>query len=445
MQLAARPTSDRHLALDDALAGIEGAAALGAQLAVLPECTYPGYVMLGVTLPGGANGVERALRSISHAARRTGVAVCIGVARRGPGGELRNEAVLFDRRGAQIARYAKIFLWNFDRLWFSAGGVVPVFDTEFGRVGMMICADGRMPEIARTMARRGAWLVLDPTAWVSSGAAYETMRNPQVDYMMSVRARENGVWIAAADKCGSEHGAVHYVGSSMIVAPDGSVVALADARSPSIVIAQARQGRQRPFVAALSAAERRALRRLEPRSRHAADPAFRLGVMQGPFRRNGAQAVAALRAQGVGAIIDTSSKASAIRAALGKVRGLRSSLVSGARMFAPEPPRAASLDGADVIVWIDPPADPMCRAVARTRALENRAYVVVCRRAEADGNACVIDPDGAVIGEALIGVPSGFVAPIDAARARDKTLVPGTDAFSARIPKAFALFDGARV
>ena len=447
VQLAARTASDADLALHDALAGIAGAAALGAQLAVLPECTYPGYVLLRRRLPHGAAGVERALREIARAARSAGIAVCVGIARHGPDGALRNEAAFIDRRGEQIARYAKFFLWNFDRRWFAAGRALPTFETEFGRIGMMICADGRMPEIARTMAHAGAWLVLDPTAWVSSGAAYETMHNPQVEHMMGVRARENGIWIAAADKCGSEHAAVHYVGRSMIVAPDGSIVACAGARSPSIVIADAQAVRGRPCVATLSAAERGALRRIRPLgARGAAVTPFRLGVMQGPFARDRASAAAALKAQGVDAIVQTTSAAGGVRTALSGVRGLRVSTILGPRMFAPEPARAAALQGADIIAWIDPPDDPMCRDFARSRALENRVYVVVCARAGAGvgGSACVIDPDGEVAAQALSGVPCGFVASIDVARARDKTLVPGTDAFRARLPRAFALYDGAR-
>jgi len=446
VQLAARAASDAGLALDDALAGIAGAASLGAAIAVLPECTYPGYVLLRRRPPYGEAGVRRALREISRAARSAGIAVCVGIARDGPGGALRNEAVFIDRRGEEIARYAKFFLWNFDRLWFARGKSLPTFETEFGRIGMMICADGRMPEIARTMARAGAWLVLDPTAWVSSGAAYETMHNPQVEHMMSVRARENGIWIAAADKCGSEHGAVHYVGRSMIVAPDGSVVASAGAGSPSIVIADAQAMRARPCVAALSSSERSALGRLRPHGTRAKAPAFRLGVMQGPFARGGTAAFAALEAQGVDAIVLTASGPGSIASALRKVRGLRVCSIAGVRMFAPEPARAAALQGADVIAWIDPPDDPMCRDFARSRALENRVYVLVCARAgaRAGGSACVIDPDGAIAAQALSDVPSGFVAAVDAARARDKTLVPGTDAFSSRLPRSFALFDGAR-
>jgi predicted amidohydrolase len=443
VQLAAHPARDSERALDEALSGIAAAAKAGADLAVLPESTYPGYVLLRRSLPRGPALAERAVRAVSLAAKKAGVAVCAGLARYDSSGKLRNEATYFDRRGNEIARYAKIFLWNFDSQWFAPGDSLQPFDTEFGRIGMMICADGRMPEIARTLAIRGAWLVLDPTAWVAFGGSYETMRNPQVDYMMRVRAKENGIWIAAADKCGSEHRAVHYVGHSMIVAPDGSVVAEAGAQTHSLVIADASKRRTRPFVAALSPAERRALQRAFVSHKDSARaPAFRLGILQGPVRTQRAEATAALRAQGVDALVDTTSGEDAARAALRKVRGLRVAIVSGRRMLAPEPARAASLEGADLIVWTDPPRDAMLRDFARTRALENKVYVVVCARASDPSSACVIDPNGSVRAEALTGIPSGFVAFIDARDARDKCVVPGTDAFSARTVRAFALVSG---
>lgn len=446
IQLAARPSTQAGFALDDSLAGIAAASAHGAHITVLPECTYPGYVLLRRTIPGGAAGVERALREIARAARKAGTAVCIGVARRGSDGRLRNEAVYFDRRGDEIARYAKMFLWNFDRRWFTAGNAPSTFDTEFGRLGMMICADGRMPEIARTMALQGAWLVLDPTAWVSNGASYEEMHNPQVDYMLGVRARENGIWIAAADKCGSEHEAVHYVGRSMIVAPDGFIVASAGAQKPSIVVADAHRGRDRPFVAALSTAELRALRSLKTRSTRTRvrGRTFRLGVLQGPLRSDRPAALAALRAQGAEAIVDTAATPRMLLASLRALRGLRADLVSRKRMFAPEPARAAALAGADVILWIDPPRDSPLLDVAKARALENRVYVLVCSRSSAADGACLIDPGGNVCAQALSGTPSGFVAVVDAATARDKVVVPGSDVFSARLPRAFAYPGGAR-
>ena len=438
VQLAARPVGEADEALADAVGGIAAGAAHGAHVVVLPECTYPGYVLLRRTVPGGRAALERALRSVAEAARRAGVAVCIGSARYDAHGRLRNEATYFDRRGDEVARYAKMYLWNFDRLWFTAGTEIAPFDTEFGRLGMMICADGRMPEIARTLAERGAWLVLDPTAWVAFGETYDRMRNPQVDFMMSVRARENRMWIAAADKCGSEHDAVHYVGRSMIVAPDGFVAASADGHSPAVVVADVERGRRRPFVVHLSAAERRTLRTLRPRTARGRAPSFRLGVLQGPSGRGRREAVAALRAQGVDAIVETTPSSGALRAALHRVPGLQAAVIEGKRMMAPEPARAAALAGADVVVWSRPPRDGGVRDVARTRALESRIYVVVCCRAGDERGSCVVDPNGTIAGEALAGASSGFVAAIDTALARDKTVVPGTDAFAARVVRAFA-------
>ena len=445
VQLAARPVEDRARSLADALAGIAAAAELGAQLAVLPECTYPGYVLLRRSLPGGEAGVEHALHSIARAARRCGIDVCIGIARRGEDGQLRNEAAYVDRHGAEIARYAKVFLWNFDGKWFAPGTSIDAFDTQFGRLGMMICADGRMPEIARSLARRGAWLILDPTAWVAFGGSYESMRNPQVDYVMSVRARENGVWIAAADKCGSEYGAVHYVGSSMIVAPDGCVAASAPAQKPAIVIAEAKRGNHRPFVAALSVSERRALRRILPAaagSRRSLP--VKLGIIQGPLRKaeTRKRMRAALLAQGVQSVIETDASLASIGAALHRARGLRSAVIAGSRMLAPEPTRAAALRGADLIAWARIGATAGVREIARTRALENRVYVLVCSLGRDETSACLVDPNGTVVVEALLGTADGFIAAVDPRDARDKTVVPGTDAFGARMPRAFALFDG---
>jgi predicted amidohydrolase len=52
---------------------------------------------------------------------------------------------------------------------------------------------------------------------------------------MSVRALENGVWIAASDKVGMERGAVVYAGQSCVIAPDGSVAAMATTDGPEII------------------------------------------------------------------------------------------------------------------------------------------------------------------------------------------------------------------
>lgn len=435
--------------MHDVLAGIATSAAHDARIAVLPESSYPGYVLMKRSNSGGFRASERALRTIADAARRSRIDVCVGLALQDADGEIRNEAVYFDRDGRVVARYAKVFLWNFDRRWFAPGRSIDAFDTTFGRLGMMICADGRMPEIARTLARRGAWLILDPTAWVGRGPSYDRMPNPQVEYMMRVRAKENGVWIAAADKCGSELDVVHYVGRSMIVAPDGSTAAAAPADRPAVITTDVLLDRRpHPFFVPLSAPERSALH-ASPRRTAGRGPAprFRLGVLQGTLGSRRTEALAALRAQAVDAIVETARSGKSALAALGRVRGLRSAVVDGARMFAPEPARAAALRGADVIVWTGVPRRDDVRDFARTRALENRVFVVVARggtRRDDKAASLVIDPEGRVVAEGLEGEPSGYALTIDASAAREKQMLPGTNAFLDRIPGAYALFDGTR-
>jgi len=433
--------------MHDVLAGIATSAGHDAKIAVLPECSYPGYVLLKRAFPGGAGGSQRALATIAEAARRNSIDVCIGIALQSSDGSVRNEAVYIDRDGRIVARYAKIFLWNFDRRWFVPGRSADVFDTSYGTLGMMICADGRMPEIARSLAARGAWLILDPTAWVGVGASYARMPNPQVEFMMRVRARENGVWIAAADKCGSEHGTVHYVGCSMIVAPDGEQVSRAPAELPSVIAADVPTARApKPFVVTLTPAQRLALRAAYRKARPASAPRFRLGLLQGALGKRRATALAALRAQGADAIVESARGAAAARKALARIRGLRTVVVENAAMFAPEPARAAAVRGADLILWRNAPDRDDVRDTARTRALENRVFVVVvvARPAKGAATSLVADPDGRVLGEALAGEASGFVALVDASAARDKRVVPGTDAMADRIPKAFAHLDAKR-
>lgn len=444
-QLPARGVDDALLALHDIERAIGRAATRHADLLVLPECSYPGYVLMrsdpySAHIPSAA----QALRRIGRAARRAGVCVAIGIARADSSGRLRNEAVFLDRRGQERAHYAKIHLWNFDRRWFRAGDAVEPFDTEFGRLGMMICADGRVPEIARRLSAGGAWLILDPTAWVSCGENYGAMPNPQVEFMLSVRARENAVWIAAADKCGSEMSAVHYVGRSMVVDPSGRTCAMASADRPELIVVEAARRKTRAISCPLSIGERARLARRRPAGAHerphrarlsaAEGLTCRIGIYQPASRRvaDWSQARRVLTAQGAAATLNAGAGQAQIMRALRTLKGLRFSALVGQEMLAPEPARAAALGGADAVVWVAPPAKCDVRAFARTRAVENRIFVIVCATARDLKPACVIGPDGSVLAAALAKAPSGFVAAIDPGAARDKVVTWGTDVMADR-------------
>ncbi len=248
LQLKARELDEAPEALDDALAAIDLAAGEGAQIVVLPEMTYPAYFLYSRAAYANAAGSESAvLSSFGAAARRHGIVVAVGLGTT-QGAELFNSAVLFGPDGVEIGRYAKSFLWHFDRAWFTPGDVYPVFDTPFGRVGILVCADSRAPEIARAMAIQGAQIILDPTAWVSGGRSAEALYTPQTDYLMPTRAIENGLPVAAATKWGPEAGTIIYSGRSRIIAADGMTLAEGPTEGDSCVVADVQIDSPQPPV-----------------------------------------------------------------------------------------------------------------------------------------------------------------------------------------------------
>jgi predicted amidohydrolase len=112
--------------------------------------------------------------------------------------------------------YHKQFLATHDQNWFSFGERgCPVIDTDLGRIGLMICFDGRIPEIARTLALQGAEIIVDMANFFAMD---------QADMWGPARSYENGVWLVAATKAGYER-SIYYPGGSMIVDPNGRVVA----------------------------------------------------------------------------------------------------------------------------------------------------------------------------------------------------------------------------
>lgn len=90
-------------------------------------------------------------------------------------GKLRQSSLLFDPAGDCLARYDKIHLFkatvndstgNYDEgRTFEAGNALIVADTEFGKVGMMVCFDIRFPTLAVKLREIGADILTAPSAF----------------------------------------------------------------------------------------------------------------------------------------------------------------------------------------------------------------------------------------------------------------------------------------
>ena len=98
-----------------------------------------------------------------------------------------------------------------------------VFDTPFGKVGIVICYDRHLPESVRTCVLKGAELIIIPTA--------NTKAEPMemFEWEIRVQAMQNQVFIAMCNRVGLE-GNMDFAGESLVAGPDGSVIAKADDR-----------------------------------------------------------------------------------------------------------------------------------------------------------------------------------------------------------------------
>ena len=236
-QVRAFDLPDAEAALAACLAAIDHAAAEGARLIVLPECAYPAYVLESrEAYDRVARPREELLALFGERARQHGAHIVAGLAIPNARDVLVNAALLFEPQGSVQAQYEKSFLWHFDARWFGGGGRYPVADIDGARVGMLVCADARLPEIARSLAVGGADLIIDSTAWVSNGRTTDALVTPQVAYLMATRAVENGVWVIAADKVGMEADSIMYAGQSGVIDPQGKWVAQASSDREEVLV-----------------------------------------------------------------------------------------------------------------------------------------------------------------------------------------------------------------
>ena len=173
-------------------------------------------------------------------ARRLGVGFYLGYAELTEDGRAFNSAVIVGRDGSIAGRYRKIHLpghsehkpeapfQHLEKKFFEVGDLgFRAFDTDGVRMGMCLCNDRRWPETYRVMALQSAEVVVLGYNTPSLNIHWnEPVHLRTTTHLVSLQANayQNGIWVAAAAKCGSEDGH-HMIGSSAIVAPTGEIVA----------------------------------------------------------------------------------------------------------------------------------------------------------------------------------------------------------------------------
>ncbi|MEJ8544451.1 carbon-nitrogen hydrolase family protein [Brevibacillus borstelensis] len=131
-----------------------------------------------------------------------------------------NSACFINNDGQILGTYQKNHLWDEEYKYFSAGESGRVWETDIGRIGIMICYDTEFPETARMLALQGADMILAPTANMSP------LEHSQRIFIQS-RAMENQIFVATTNRVGTEE-TTYFFGESAAADPYGNLLVLGD-------------------------------------------------------------------------------------------------------------------------------------------------------------------------------------------------------------------------
>jgi predicted amidohydrolase len=135
---------------------------------------------------------------------------------------LYNTTYYIDRSGEILGRYRKVNLWLPERSYITSGSNASVFDTRFGRVGLIICWDLMFPEVFRAMVKERVEIVICPSYWCFEDAGKGMIHNPDsevklVNALCISRAFENEIVLVYANAAGENTDTL--IGQSQVTVP----------------------------------------------------------------------------------------------------------------------------------------------------------------------------------------------------------------------------------
>lgn len=203
VNLRPRNTTSREASVEKFRELVATKVTSGTDLILLPEgITIVGngkkYADVAETIPGPTTA------TLSSLAKAKNAWIAAGIYER-EGTTFYNTAVLIDRKGNVAGKYRKVYLPREEvEGGLTPGNDYPVFETDFGKVGLMICWDLQYADPARALALRGAEMILVPI-WGGN----ETLGK--------ARAIENRVFIASSG----------YDYPTYVMDPDGEILSIA--------------------------------------------------------------------------------------------------------------------------------------------------------------------------------------------------------------------------
>ncbi|MCP4049392.1 MAG: carbon-nitrogen hydrolase [bacterium] len=232
---------------------LKKAASNGANIICLPELFLTPYFCqkenqsafrLAESIPGPATD------KLQEFSRELGVVIIASLFEKRTKGIFHNTTTVIDADGSLSGFYRKMHIPDdpgfYEKYYFTPGDQgYRVFDTRYGRIGVLICWDQWFPEAARMIALQGADIIFYPTAigWLPSEKT--EYGEKQLDAWITVQrshAIANGLYTAAVNRAGYEkpypdEEGIEFWGNSFISDPYGCVFGRAGSNEEEIVYA----------------------------------------------------------------------------------------------------------------------------------------------------------------------------------------------------------------
>ena len=183
---------------------------------------------------------RRLLAEFKEVSKEAGAALVLPFAEVVDAGTCYNSVALIDKSGKLRASYRKVHIPDSEGyredLYFKSGNLGYVV-ARLGdvKIGLGICWDQWFPEVSRTLALKGAELLIYPSAIGSELVRPDYDSRPEWELVMRAQAIMNRVFVAAVNRVGQEE-MIRFYGGSFVADPWGKVLRRASTRRSETVL-----------------------------------------------------------------------------------------------------------------------------------------------------------------------------------------------------------------
>lgn len=228
--------ADKEANMEKAIAKIREAKSKGAQIVCLQElftslyfCDEEDYDQFALAEPVPGPSTDK----LARIAKEESMVIIASLFEKRAQGLYHNTTAVLNEKGEYLGKYRKMHIPDdpnyYEKFYFTPGDLgYKVFDTQYGKLGVLICWDQWYPEAARITSLMGADILFYPTAIGWATAQDEETNSEQYNGWQTIQrshAVANGVHVVSVNRVGLEQdGRMKFWGGSFVSNPFGRIL-----------------------------------------------------------------------------------------------------------------------------------------------------------------------------------------------------------------------------